>query len=511
MIKHLIVLGLVVCSVLSIDNDLFNNKESQWRPSARTEILSLPGWKGPLPSRMYSGFTYAGIPPGYPTGSMQVHYWFVESENKPATDPVIVWYQGGPGAGSLFGLLVEFGPLQLNELSLESPIYNETGIPQLIYNPYSWSKVANLLIVDNPPPVGFSFCYPVGPSGDGRSCGPWNDSLIAPTNHMFLVNWFKDFPEFVANDLYIIGESYAGIYVPVIVGAILDDPKGLNLRGFAVGDGCLGTDVLCSSRHGPYYSIEFMHGHGQFSNELYRTIVSTCPEKDLRSGNLSEICKSLVSNMWSQIGGYYEYNLYDDCINRNSFQNIQKINSRKWWSKAYPFSSDDQVRVGAALNDYPCSGTAYKVWLNRTDVRLSINVPVNSFYFSGDDGAGFEYTYTVTNLLPFYEHVIKHTDLRVLVYNGDSDPAINSFVTQDLYFDYFKSVDITQKQPWRPWTLNGKQRMGGYVTQFEGDFTFLTIRGSGHMVPEYKPEATLTFLKAFLKNTPLPAYVPAQK
>lgn len=29
--------------------------------------------------------------------------------------------------------------------------------------------------------------------------------------------------------------------------------------------------------------------------------------------------------------------------------------------------------------------------------------------------------------------------------------------------------------------------MGGYVTRYIGDFDTLTIRGSGHMVPEYKP------------------------
>jgi len=29
--------------------------------------------------------------------------------------------------------------------------------------------------------------------------------------------------------------------------------------------------------------------------------------------------------------------------------------------------------------------------------------------------------------------------------------------------------------------------MGGYVTRYDGDFDFVTIRGSGHMVPANKP------------------------
>lgn len=42
--------------------------------------------------------------------------------------------------------------------------------------------------------------------------------------------------------------------------------------------------------------------------------------------------------------------------------------------------------------------------------------------------------------------------------------------------------------------------MGGYVTRYKGDFDFLTIRGSGHMVPEYKPKETTVFLKNWLNN-----------
>ena len=41
---------------------------------------------------------------------------------------------------------------------------------------------------------------------------------------------------------------------------------------------------------------------------------------------------------------------------------------------------------------------------------------------------------------------------------------------------------------------------------YPGDFHYLTIRGSGHMVPEYKPAATLAFLSAFVKGEQFPTY-----
>ena len=68
-------------------------------------------------------------------------------------------------------------------------------------------------------------------------------------------------------------------------------------------------------------------------------------------------------------------------------------------------------------------------------------------------------------------HVCHHAD------NGDTDPGINSFVSQN----WSSALGFAEKESWRPWTLDGQQRMGGYVTRYEGGFDFLTIRGSGYV------------------------------
>ena len=41
------------------------------------------------------------------------------------------------------------------------------------------------------------------------------------------------------------------------------------------------------------------------------------------------------------------------------------------------------------------------------------------------------------------------------------------------------SLEIPLEKGWRQWTVNSQT--AGYVTSYASDFTFLTVKGSGHM------------------------------
>jgi carboxypeptidase C (cathepsin A) len=81
--------------------------------------------------------------PGYLdiTKSKHYHYWFVESENEPGKDPIVLWLNGGPGCSSLDGFLYEHGPFRMNDT---------TSPPTLYKFDYSWAKQANMIYLESP-------------------------------------------------------------------------------------------------------------------------------------------------------------------------------------------------------------------------------------------------------------------------------------------------------------------------------------------------------------------------
>jgi cathepsin A (carboxypeptidase C) len=71
---------------------------------------------------------------------------FVESQRSPSSDPLLIWLTGGPGCSSLGALLTEWGPFRVNPDGATLSI-----------NPYAWNREANVLAIESPAGVGFSY------------------------------------------------------------------------------------------------------------------------------------------------------------------------------------------------------------------------------------------------------------------------------------------------------------------------------------------------------------------
>ena len=181
----------------------------------RTPVTNIPNY-GPPPTKHYSGFVETDTADG-----VHLFYYLVESQNNPSTDPLFLWMNGGPGASSLAGLFTENGPLLLQENG------------SLMENPYAWNRNANVLQIEFGPGIGFSFCKNStlpngGPdfcNGDARKngeCSPCyaSDTSVATQNAIVLETLLGDptlFPELAGRPLYILGESYAGVYVYLLL------------------------------------------------------------------------------------------------------------------------------------------------------------------------------------------------------------------------------------------------------------------------------------------------------
>ena len=201
-------------------------------PPARTKV-ALPGVNSTAPYEYYAGYLAAGRPPSG-RGEMFLHYICAMAPEW-KSKPLSIWYNGGPGAPSTFGLFQEFGPFLLTADSLLTAEYKATGVPTPIANAWTWANETSLCEIDSPAPMGASYCTEGngsatshgGPSGDPYTCGPWSDKTTAAANHAAHIAFFNDaFPEFEASQqpVSLVGESYAGVYVPLFANAWLDDP-----------------------------------------------------------------------------------------------------------------------------------------------------------------------------------------------------------------------------------------------------------------------------------------------
>lgn len=139
---------------------------------------------------IYSG--YLNIP-----GGKHLHYMLsLATAADPATAPLVFWTNGGPGCSSLEGFFNEGGILSLS-----------ADGSSLTVNPYSWNNITNGLYIEQPAGVGFSYAD----TFDGLV---HNDTSTAQDNLQAMLAFYASYPEYQANDLYLSGESYAGIYVP---------------------------------------------------------------------------------------------------------------------------------------------------------------------------------------------------------------------------------------------------------------------------------------------------------
>ena len=121
-----------------------------------------------------------------------------------------MWLNGGPGCSSSTGLLFELGPCRITN--------NGTSTTP---NPHSWNTNANVIFLDQPINVGYSY------SEDGSTV---NTSPVAGKDvYAFLELFVSRFPEYASLPFHLAAESYGGTYAPNIASVIYNENKKVPL------------------------------------------------------------------------------------------------------------------------------------------------------------------------------------------------------------------------------------------------------------------------------------------
>ncbi|KAK9163661.1 hypothetical protein Syun_004563 [Stephania yunnanensis] len=381
-----------------------------WRPwnvgiqIAGSNVHYLPGFPGPLPFELETGYISADE-----KNDVQLFYYFIKSERDPTKDPLILWLTGGPGCSAISGMMYEIGPLYFNKVEYDGTL------PTLKLNPYSWTKVANIIFLDAPVGTGFSYSNSIQGSLTG-------DIISGIQTRTFLKKWFFDHPEFLLNPFYIGGDSYSGITIPPLALDVSDGNKGgiepaINLKGYILGNPGTNRRVDHNGQ------IPYAHGMGLISNELFESLKKNCE------------------------GEYYNV----DPSNKECTKDLEA------------FSECVSKLNGAQILEPICIFASPKPSAN-IGVRRSLNENSSKFLRSPPPDPGFEcrgkveewsrcdyglpYTSEIASVVEYHAN-LSSRGYRSLIYSGDHDFVVPFRGTEA----WIKSLNYSIVDDWRPWNV----------------------------------------------------------
>ncbi|VDK17896.1 unnamed protein product [Anisakis simplex] len=492
----------------------------------------------------------------------------MESQGDPRNDPIVIWLNGGPGCSSLMGLLEELGPFRPNPDGRT-----------LFENVFSWNKVwnlgifcifwgisgkffaANLMFLETPRGVGFSY-QNMTENADTE----WDDTKTAEETADAIEDFFNIYKNLRShkNELYLTGESYAGIYIPMTTNVLIDriQHKGLqlNFAGVAIGNGAF--SIIQEIRA----NADFMYFHGFYGRDEWDQLQRCCPQIEPSDDLLPSVicayekyvsvngsglvnplnssdtqfrkCSDLVVNLseWSVWNNVYNvYALYEECYERSIksqsqqqrkrirermvptareqqlFEKLKKSPRRLQSAYRHVMRSSEYVFSTDQLGGFPCyMDAASEKYLAQAHVRSALHIPdyvQNWVACSPLVEAG--YTQLYNDSLPVLQKIVDSGyKFRILIYNGDADAGCNIFEAEYTFDELAKRNDMQrgQRSPWYyRMEKNYASELAGYQQRFvhnKGQLVIdvLTVKGAGHLVPTYRPGPALQMITNFLRN-----------
>nr|XP_021185927.2 venom serine carboxypeptidase [Helicoverpa armigera] len=367
-------------------------------------------------------------------------FWFFPAATDISETPLIIWLQGGPGFSSMKGLFDIVGPIKVE---------NGTVAPRNV----SWAD-HSLLFLDNPVGAGFSFT-------DDEDGYPDNEDDVGEQMLEFLKQFLEMFPELRSAPLFVIGESYAGKYVPALAIQIHrhnEEDKGedINLKGIAIGN------ALVELRNMMHYS-------------------TMCEVLGILEGHQIDHLETLEKQV------------------------VKLIDSTKMVDAANKFNETiEYIKKQSGVSIYnfveePSSGAPeFEEFINRSEVRKQIHVGNATFDYNNQLVYEKMLPDFANSTKPFVEELLEHYG--VLSYSGQLDIILGYSLSKHMYETLRWSRRESYAQaPRRRLRRYANGSVVGY-RKAGGNFVDVLIRGAGHMVPVDQPDVAKFIIDSFIEE-----------
>jgi len=335
-----------------------------------------------------------------------------------------------------------------------------------------------MLYVEQPVGVGFSYGGPP----------PHDEKDLAGDFYAFLLNFYSVFTEYQDFQLYMFGESYAGMYTPSMAHYIYRQNKEkhqkfkIPLAGIGVGNGLLDSRV-----QGPI-RIDYAYFHGMIDSYT----------RDV----LKELWDQCINGKKPMKEPFHSFDAPDDCgmlsaiplaAGRNTLPNLSN------GPNVYDVTTWDPYAILLGNN-------SISRFYNNLAVKEKMHAPLDTFWLGCMPGAGRRRRLVASLLIddkpistvPYIAQLLDG-GIRVLMYNGDRDMACLAAGTEQLLNSMkWSGSDQWYSTPRGLWAVEDEP--AGYAKAYK-NLEFVVLYNSGHLAPYNVPVNSLDLLTRFLTNT----------
>ncbi|KAL6878231.1 hypothetical protein ACP4OV_012401 [Aristida adscensionis] len=403
-------------------------------------------------------------------------WWYYKSPGRTSTPgrpwPTVLWLQGGPGASGVgLGNFLEIGPLDVNLRPRNS----------------TWLQKADLIFVDNPVGVGYSYVE--------------DDSLLVTTDWQqaadamtLLKALLTEVPTLQSSPLFLVAESYGGKYAATlgasVARAVRAGELNITLGGVALGDSWVSPEDFVISYTPLLLSVSRLDDNaGDDANKMAETV-----KEQIAAGQWTHAhnsWNSLLEFIGNKSGNVDVYNfLLDDGMDplaASTPADMLPRNVQAMKYSNYLGSQDSNSNTLAGIMNGP--------------IKEKLKIIPKDLKWKGVSRA--VYKALISEIMkPRIDEIdeLLSYGVNVTVYNGQLDIICSTVGAeawvQKLKWDGLKSFLRLARQPLFCGTSKGTK---AFVRSYK-NLQFYWVLGAGHFVPVDQPCIALSMISTIIQS-----------